>query len=364
MSGKKGIYYTQAKGILKITGHTPNWSLVVGAGVSYPIFPSWKDLIKLMYTNLYKTKTTQEIDNMIESFPLDSILQSLKNFSQLDDSNFSSILSQTLYTKLWSSLRPRERNDVFKVLANPVPGAFPDSIWESFFVTMKDNYRTETFYKLAEVLLKGYIKGITPASVISFNAEALLHTTLASLIREHYGRNKKHAEKVKQKLDIVTRSISVSIEDRIPFYHIHGYLPVPFLNTKVKKSLASLDKLVFSENDYLNLANSSFNWQSSIFLHASYTNSLVFIGLSFSDINLRKWLSWTYSNRLKEIQQFNPAINPISPSSKHYWIRTRPKTATEESLLENNVAHLGVRIIWIDSYSQIADALAILTGIK
>jgi hypothetical protein len=363
MKAKKGIPYTKAKGLLNYNGQNLNWTLVIGAGVSSPLFPSWPDLIRSMYTDIYATKDLTDIDNIIKSFPLDSILQSLKNYSALSDVDFTIKLSETLYKRLWDELKAKEQEIVFKVLSNPIPGALDDNIWESFFAIMKDNYETYTFYKVAKTLSIAYLRGIKPTTIISFNAEALLYTMLASLLREHYGRNNKDSKKRKQRLDIITRSISNNGEDRIPFYHIHGYLPIPYINKKVKKSLESIDKLVFSETEYLNLANSNFSWQSSVFLHSSYSTNLIFIGLSFADLNLRKWLSWTQSNRIKEIEQFDLNVNEGKAPSKHFWIRKKPKSENEERLLENNVAHLGVRIIWIDEYSQIGDALGNLLSI-
>ncbi|MEO7049688.1 MAG: SIR2 family protein, partial [Ferruginibacter sp.] len=306
MKAKKGIHYSKAKGLLNISGKNLNWTLVIGAGISSPLFPTWPDLIRSMFTDVYNSKDLSQVNTIIESFPLDSILQSLKNYSTLSDEEFTMRLSEILYKTLWDNLDSKDRKLIFRILANPIPGGLEDKIWGSYFEIMKDKYSNYSFYKVAETLYSGYLKGIKPASIISFNAEPLLYATLASLIREYYEGKKDNVEKRKQRLDIVTRSISSTGEGRIPFYHIHGYLPVPYLNKKTKKSLESPDKLVFSETEYLNLANSNFSWQSSVFLHSSYSSNLIFLGLSFSDLNLRKWLSWTYSNRVKEIQQFNP----------------------------------------------------------
>jgi hypothetical protein len=360
MRGKKGL---DIRKINSSTMPSKKWCLVVGAGVSDPLFPSWNQLIRELYLGTFKTDDVSDINKIIETYSSDSIIQSLKNFSQLSDNDFVHLLSRGLYDRLWRELGRRDKTSVFKVLSNPTPSAFTDKTWETFYRTMKEAYRNETFFQLSEVLFQAYKKNLMPSSVLSFNAESLLCTMLTSMIREHYSRAGKKIEKRRQRFDIISRSIGSQAKGRIPFYHIHGFLPVPYVYKGFKKSIISADKLIFSENEYLSLANTNYNWQASTFLQAENSNVLVFVGVSFTDINIRKWLSWTYSNRLSEIQHINKHFKGEVSPAKHFWIKRRPLTQNQESLLENLVSHLGVRIIWIDDFKQIKEVLERLLGL-
>ena len=110
---------------------------------------------------------------------------------------------------------------------------------------------------------------------------------MAALISGLYREKFNEQHKV---LDLVTHSISHKKSDRIPFYFCHGLVPVPG-QPRRRGSLQSIDKLVFSEAEYLQLANSSYSWQSTVFLDVCASKSVVFIGVSLSDSNMRRWLS-------------------------------------------------------------------------
>ena len=155
----------------------------------------------------------------------------------------------------------------------------------------------------------------------------------------------------------MTNGISNQGSKQIPFFFCHGLLPI---TENAHTFSTSLDKLVFLEEEYLQLANNSFSWQATTFLNACTTQHIVFIGTSLIDPNMRRWLSWVHTNRINEMRQ--NGIN-VDCSTQHYWIRTLPKDKTIMPWIEAIVAHLGVRIIWIDDWSQSALALEKILGI-
>lgn len=165
-------------------------------------------------------------------------------------------------------------------------------------------------------------------------------------------------------LDRVTLGISYRAADRIPYIFCHGLLPIPEALPQFERSL-SAEKLVFSEGEYVNLANNSFSWSASMFLGTAVLRTMVFIGLSFTDQNLRRWLAWVHSNKLDEIEQRKKlkAI-PKAPGIAygHYWINRRPTTREEASWIESSVEHLGVRLVWVDDWAQVASCLQTSMG--
>ena len=144
----------------------------------------------------------------------------------------------------------------------------------------------------------------------------------------------------------------------IPYVFCHGLLPV---TTNPHKFSTSIDKLVFLEEEYLHLANNSFSWQSTTFINTCISQHIVFVGTSLTDPNMRRWLSWTHANRLDEMRQ--NGID-IKDSTQHYWIRTIPNDKNTMPWIEAAVSHLGVRIVWIDNWSQVGLALNKMLGIS
>jgi hypothetical protein len=116
---------------------------------------------------------------------------------------------------------------------------------------------------------------------------------------------------------------------------------------------------VFSEADYLQ-ANSGFSWQSSIFFESCMSRSVIFIGLSFSDPNLRRWLGIMHQNRLRELRIIGHTGVASAP---HYWFKTIPKTLKEKAWIEAAVAHLEVRLVWLKNWAEVGPALRNMLGL-
>jgi hypothetical protein len=206
--------------------------------------------------------------------------------------------------------------------------------------------------ELARVVVDSTSGGFAPAAILSFNAEPLLY----ALINATAAVSEPHSPKAL--LDRVTRSLSNRALGRIPYVFCHGLLPI---EGHPSGEWHSIDKLVFSESDYLQVANSGFTWQSSTFFDACMSRSVIFIGLSFSDPNLRRWLGIMHQNRLRELQSIG---HSPAASAPHYWFRTIPKTQEEKAWIEAAVAHLGVRLVWLKNWTEASPALRSMLGLK
>ena len=77
------------------------------------------------------------------------------------------------------------------------------------------------------------------------------------------------------------------------------------------------DKQVFLENEYLQLANNAFSWQAISFYNILSTNTVFFIGLSFRDANVRRWLSWLHKAKVDTINKYGGA----NESTTHYGLK-------------------------------------------
>jgi hypothetical protein len=73
---------------------------------------------------------------------------------------------------------------------------------------------------------------------------------------------------------------------------------------------------------------------------------------------MRKWLSWVQTER-------NVDINETVNSTQHFWINKKPQDETIMTWMEAAVYHLGVRIIWINHWNEVAIVLKkIIIGIE
>jgi hypothetical protein len=341
---KPGLNPTTARNLLVQAAQHRGWVLCVGAGISRPVFPDWKQLVEMLVRldQACVTKANEISEELLANFSPDGVIAAA--FEKLNLS--PNLLSEVLYRDLMARFTKDAWRQFARILADPAPGSWEDQHWSFFESCIASNWPNLTSTQIARALARVAFTERAPASVISFNAEPLLYSELNCHCRKIAPGNEKA-------FDLVVRSTSHRKSGRIPYYCVHGLLPIPQLSRRDNRTISN-DKLVFSEADYLNLANSNYSWQSSNFISAASNSHMVFIGLSMTDSNIRKWLTWVQSLRRKEIEEHGR--NPES-STSHYWIRTRPKSSLSTSWIESLVSHLGVRIVWIESWSDVETIL-------
>ncbi|SIO41327.1 TIR domain-containing protein [Halodesulfovibrio marinisediminis DSM 17456] len=126
--------------------------------------------------------------------------------------------------------------------------------------------------------------------------------------------------------------------NELPIYHVHGYLP------KAGPLPKDID-IVFSEDSYHTQFIEPFSWSNLIQLIKLNENTCLFIGLSFTDPNLRRLLD--VANRKKG-----------SSSPAHYIIKkslssTEALDGMAKIFEEQDARNLGLKTIWVDEYSEI-----------
>ena len=348
---KKGFLLADVPKLLSTANDKPGWALCIGAGTSVPLFPDWYSLAAEMAEQLVPEKPFNVEALKNSGFSPDSMIQMVKNSTGLNDLEFTMRMSNILYRKLQSKIPAENWNDIVDILgANNISNCSIKK-WQLFSSYRDTVLRATSAYQLAPIIIEAIKQHNGPQCILYFNAEPLLFAMLNSLLVD--GR-KQPPKKVFSK---VISSVSNCGLGTIPYVFCHGLLPI---TTTPHKFSTSIDKLVFLEEEYLHLANNSFSWQSTTFLNTCISQHIVFIGTSLTDPNMRRWLSWTHANRLDEMRQNGL---DIKDSTQHYWIRTIPKDKNTMPWVEAAVSHLGVRIVWIDDWSQVGLALNKMLGI-
>ena len=60
----------------------------------------------------------------------------------------------------------------------------------------------------------------------------------------------------------------------------------------------------------------------------------------------------------RTVEIIKQAYNPKGVvSTSHYWIEKKPASTVQQRMMEASVSHLGIRIIWIDDWTEVSAAL-------
>jgi len=343
---KHGLNIKTCQGCLRSGSSNNGWALCIGAGASDPIFPRWSKLVDGLIRWSDGTLKDDQIQRLSATLSLESLIQAVFHRKSLPSYQCAQVLSSLLYANFKSNLTTPEWDLVQRVFQDTNLSAMTDADASRLLNILTTKFPDSTPVQIAETLCRAIENEVPPAAILSFNAEPLVLTSTNAYLRCNSTLPKK------KYFDVSLRGISYRKTGRVPYHFCHGLLPLP--GQAPRSHTASLDKLVFSETEYLSLASSNYSWQSAIFLNTAMSQSLVFVGLSFADPNLRRWLGFVHANRVDELRRIG---SKPDASTRHYWINRCPKTVEEQELIEASTAHLGVRLVWIDEWRQTRDAL-------
>lgn len=274
-------------------------TLVCGAGVSIDAgIPSWNQLLVRLLESMMK-KISQDI-------PI-SIDDATPNEFQRRYGPSALVVGKYLKSNLGNDFLPELRDALYS--RNPTSCEIIDIIVE---------------------LARPQRDGKPLESIITFNFDGL--------IEEQLGKNN-------------IRHKSISSEDlrnlpnELPIYHVHGFLP---RKGRIKKDT----DVIFSEDAYHSQFIEPFSWSNLIQLNKLSQNTCLFIGLSLTDPNLRRLLD--VANRKNTSRTLN-----------HYIIKKEPNFSHNNDALdqlallleEQDANALGLNVIWVDDFSNIAQLL-------
>jgi hypothetical protein len=285
---------------------------------------------------------------------IDSLLQHALNFYLAAGKNqeqFNHDLATELYEGILTVADAEGvRDSMVKCISNPYKRDSYDVLELSDFLRAK--YQSTSLMQLARTLLKAADSDRTPAGVLTFNADVLLHVALTLL------QIRKSFEETGSLTPTFSYRAMYRSSDRpngkIPIYHIHGSI------TPEQARRESREKLVFPESSYSQLAGMVYAWPQTVFLSSAQSTRLVFVGLSMSDPNIRRWLSWSEGYRRAELSQLGTVSHFLS---QHLWITTRSKDSRIQRIKESGLLHLGVRTAFIPDWTALEDALSNLAAL-
>ena len=360
---KPGLHFHKFAHQIKGFAAKGGWALCVGAGTSQPLFPSWNELVNRLLKRENPKRIAAEnttlLGRLTSVFEPDALIEASRDRLGLNTEKFAVLLGEELYRDIVLEFGAKWGRAA-RVLSAASPGDLQKNQWVEFLDIIRAYNKKQAAAKqpelsalcIAEAVMNSVELNRAPTAIISFNAKPLFYSLINAVAAEsHIPKNAADLRRLRV-IDRVTRLISYREVGRIPYFSCHGLLPFPSASKRFEKEI-DFGKLVFSEGEYLALANSSFSWQASAFLSTSVFRHMIFVGVSLSDPNMRRWLAWIHATRRRELIDFGADV----ASTSHYWLNKRPDSNDEAAWIESCVAHLGVRLIWLDDWSDAGKCL-------
>lgn len=295
---KKRTYETAISALSQAL-HAGRLTLVCGAGVSIGAgIPSWDQLLVRLLESMMK-RISQD-----QSISLDNV--SPDEFQRRYGPS-ALVVGKYLKSNLGKDFMPELRDALYS--ENPTSCEIIDIIVE---------------------LARPQRDGKPLESIITFNFDGLIEEQL-------------------EKNNIRHKPISSEgIRNRpneLPIYHVHGFLPR-------KGRIGKEAEVVFSEDAYHSQFIDPFSWSNLIQLNKLSQNTCLFLGLSFTDPNLRRLLD--VSNRKNPSRTLN-----------HYIVKKMPNFSNNSDTLdqlaflleEQDANELGLNVVWVEDFSSVAQLL-------
>lgn len=313
--------------------------LVLGAGVSIDHgLPSWNTLLQKLLINTFASETN-------------------------DNSKQKSMVLAKLFTEIFSPS--------LLISARYLKKYYQDNLktgdTTSFEYAVRDAIYEEINLKKESDIFKEIIQlcvapGKSPNldSIINYNYDDLLEKYLSNLNIEIPHKS------------IYSTGINPS-HDELPIYHVHGFLPQ-------NGSLNETNRITLSEDIYHQQYNEIYNWSNIIQINKFKDNICLFIGVSFTDPNLRRLLDITKSQKgdsgkyhylIRKKYDLNiiegELLKILNKSQTLYDDKIMAELGLSETAKylrnvmekfeENDALSFGVSTIWVKDYKEIPEIL-------
>lgn len=331
------------------------WSLCVGAGICRGILPDWFELTRRIVNKTFHynwDKKKFEENSKAIGFSLDGWIQGCMNqyinIEKKSKESFNKILEEELYKDLYKKADEHKLLEVLKKVFEK-PKALKFNEMKSICNFFEKEYSDTTLLQLVKVLVENPNKIKLPQSIITLNADSLLHSLIVLFSIKYHNNERTTIEFPTEQYKKITKPYQ-TWGNKIPIFHLHGSIS-PIIDGKI---LDSRENLIFLEDSYNRVAGSMYSWAQSTFLYTAQNNMILFLGLSMSDSNLRRWLGWTATNQEEELNRHKP--NRIV-TLRHLWIKTKQKESELQKFTDVSLHHLGVKIALIGSWNHVEDRL-------
>jgi hypothetical protein len=310
-----------------------DFAIFLGAGISIPNkIPSWAGLTGMLTKKNEVEVTTLERSGISFSAQIGIAKNALE--AQGDDDWIESIRS-SLYR---ATLEQIENPDL------AIPGLSRKDLWRKDDASRA---RIVEFFRKTNPLLLEIVKSCSIKSGTRYEMTqrigAILTTNLDCFIqicdRAYHG--------TPRILRTVERSNTETDAEKIPLYHLHGYL-------QVKKPLPgheAADRLVLTEDEYLERNDNPYSWASVIMHWGLREFPVIFIGCSMNDELMRRALRRLAIERIKDLRAERGGRSFSEKRwRRHFTVALWSRDLAVNEARNASLASLGVWPLWVKDY--------------
>jgi hypothetical protein len=168
-------------------------------------------------------------------------------------------------------------------------GSFDENVKNILYTNLRDGEDSALMKEICQ-LAAAPRKSPNLDSIITYNFDDVLETCLARL-------------GVEIPYQVINNTKIRAKTGTLPIYHVHGFLPR-------RGRISPNNKLILSEDAYHSQYSNIYDWSNLVQINKFRENTCLFIGLSFSDPNLRRLLDIAHNLRGDD-------------SIQHYLVRKR-----------------------------------------
>lgn len=305
-------------------------ALALGAGLSVGSnLPNWNQLLRRIAENCFGENHKQLVDEMInDGFSLPAIAGILEAQCPAGK-DFAEVIRDALYRD-FKFYRMDSRHD---------PTQFVNFI--------KTSNPT-----LSAVAALCATKGADSTYTANPFVHAIANANFDAILRVY--SSSRHAPAI---LRTVDRPSARALYGRINVYHVHGFFQFDGASLG-KRSKEAPDIRVFTEHEYFDFFNQPNSLFSYTFLHLLREFTMLFIGMSLKDDNIRRLLHYSRKEISESYQKEGESIEDAQRKSlRHYAIQQRSTSEQLNQFVETSLRRLGVRALWVDDYKEIPSRL-------
>jgi hypothetical protein len=337
--------------------------LFLGAGVSSGSgIPAWPELAQRLLLN--SGIAQDELPDISKAFP--SLIIQFELAACILGSNKK--LIEELYRSLYATMECKRQLE-------KIPRKYEDQIrWTEWSEALKALECNKTLAAVGDLLIAdddktGLRRNPQIHAVLTVNADNLL---------ELYCEAKTNGKRV---ITMVDRASVGDHPDQTPVYHLHGTLdargenvfrcapPTVRQNELQEINDELLPNMVFRESEYYEtIANpASFinHTPQSLFRRLN----ALFIGTSLDDLNMRRWLHDSFTERVRHRAKFlrefywkqyaEARYEAMLESRRHFWLRPETQNESDNKIwrvpkkhVESVMNNLGIQIVWCTDYED------------
>jgi SIR2-like domain len=324
---------------------THDLAFVLGAGISYPLMPSWPEFVR----RLAKEADFEWPEGLDRSLPaITSLIRQhcegkhiwyemvRKCLYQLDDRTKKEALDVIVEVDMHKNLANEmvsQREFFMKYLNEQGVTSLPAIV----DLCAAEVETTAAARAGSSTDGRSWRRNQRIGAILTYNFDALIQL---------YDRARHGTPRI---LRTIERASSRRYIDRIPVYHLHGYLrPTAGSDQDVPEAL------VLCEDEYHRRTDEPFSYAMTSMLSALREFVCVFVGCSMTDELMRRTL---YRSAIEHRKHRKVRAYEVK---KWHFATVERKSEHLDRLIERDLSALGVQPLWVDSFAELPVRLAAL----